>query len=259
MIVSRPLAGFIIAIGLVAAACGGVEEATTTTAEAATQPPETTATTTSEATTTTAESTTTTTASTTTSSTLAGSPTNLGPEEGDVLSVVGVAHDDVLNVREAPGLFNTIIDTIEPTGTAVAAGTARDLGQAIWIVLDTESEEGWSNLSFLAYEGATDDATAFVVEQLGEVPTASSMDELGRMVAETHATTEPQSRIVMSVAGTSGDLGEVTYDVIGIGDDSVYGYRLHVFGEYEPDAFRLRNVERTAMCLRGIDEDELCV
>jgi hypothetical protein len=63
----------------------------------------------------------------------------------------------------------------------------------------------------------------------------------------------------MSVAPTVGDLGEVTYDVIGLGDDAVYGYRLHVFGEPVTDGFSLRTVERTYLCSRGVDADELCV
>jgi hypothetical protein len=63
----------------------------------------------------------------------------------------------------------------------------------------------------------------------------------------------------MTVEPAVGDLGEVTYDVIGLGDDAVFGFRLHVFGQ--PGAggdFSLKSVERTILCGRGVS-DGLCV
>ena len=105
----------------------------------------------------------------------------------------------------------------------------------------------------------TDNATAEVVGLLGEVPTADTMEALGLIVAESQASTDPVSFIVISVAATVDGLGEVTYDVIGLGDDAVYGYRLHVIGEPVTDGFSLRTVERTFLCNRGVDDDELCV
>lgn len=63
----------------------------------------------------------------------------------------------------------------------------------------------------------------------------------------------------MSVAPTMGDLGEVTYDVIGLGDDATLGYRLHVFGQAVSDGISLHSVERTALCTRGVTTDGLCV
>src|SRR5687767_1075984 len=44
---------------------------------------------------------------------LAGEPSDIGPAEGDVLGVVGVAHDDVLNVRSGPGAAQKVIATLE--------------------------------------------------------------------------------------------------------------------------------------------------
>ncbi len=239
-----------LGFALLAAACGSSDETTTTVP---------TTTTVAATTTTAAETTPTTSVETTTTTTLAGVPIASGPAAGDVLSVVGIALDNVLNVRVAPGLFNTIVDTIEPTGTAVATGTARDLGLAIWIELDTGDTVGWSNLFFLAYEGATDDATAEVIEALGDVPTDGTMEALGLIVAATQASTELPSRIVLIVEPTFGDLAEVTYDVIGLGDDAVFGYRLRIFGEEVIDGFSLNTVERTALCIRGVDADGLCV
>ena len=58
-----------------------------------------------------------------------------------------------------------------------------------------------------------------------------------------------------------GDLGEITLDVIGMGDDSILGERLHVFGDPDPggESFTMRTVERTLLCARGVGDDGLCV
>ncbi len=258
---SRPLLVLTVSLAIVAAACGSSDETTTSAADTVASPTTAATSTTSaaEATTTSEVESTTTIPETTTSSTLAGQVIDFFPQPGDVLSVVGVAHNDALNVRAAPGVFNDIVDIIEPDGTSVALGIARDLGLAIWVEHDSGSFLGWSNYTFLAFAGVTDDATSEVVGLLGEFPTADSMEALGRVVAESLASTEPPSFIVMTVAATVDDLGEVTYDVIGLGDDAVYGYRLHVFGEPVTDGFSLRDVERTYLCSRGVDEDRLCV
>ena len=80
------------------------------------------------------------------------------------------------------------------------------------------------------------------------------------IVAESLASEEPPSRIVMSVAPTVGDLGEVTYDVVGIGDDAVRGFRLHVFATPDEggEGFVLKSVEQTVLCGRGLS-GVLCV
>ena len=86
------------------------------------------------------------------------------------------------------------------------------------------------------------------------------MTDLGRVVAEALASDEPPSRIVMTVSPTVGDLGEVTYDVVGLGDDALRGFRLHVFGtpSESGEGFVLRSVEQTLLCGRGVNAG-LCV
>lgn len=58
----------------------------------------------------------------------------------------------------------------------------------------------------------------------------------------------------------TGDLGEVTIDVVGLADDSILGYRLRVFA-HPPENngdFTLKTVERTLLCRRGVS-GELCL
>lgn len=124
-----------------------------------------------------------------------------------------------------------------------------------------EGVAGWANSGFVAWLGGTDDVTAQIIDILGERPSAGTMLDLGRIVAEARASDQPPSRITVTVASTTGDLGEVTYDVVGFDDDSISGERLQVFGRpVDPDqGFSLADVERRLLCARGATDDGLCV
>jgi len=186
---------------------------------------------------------------------LPGEPFDRHPPAGAVLGVVGVAHDDVLNVREFPGL-TAIVARLAPTAEdVVSAGEGRLLTDSVWWKITASGTTGWVNARYVAYLGTVVDLTAAVVRDHGSYPTGPTMEALGRTVAETVASDDPLSTIVMSVAPSSGDLGEVTYDVIGLGDDAQAGWRLHVFGTPDGGSFELKSVEATALCDRGITGD----
>ncbi len=245
-------------ISIVLVACGSAEDATTTSSTTPTPTTEVV----EPTTTTTAPGTTTTRAGSTTtlSSGLPGDPIDFGPAAGDVLAAIGVAHDDVLNLRSAPGADQAILAGIPPLySELIALGATRQLAASMWIEVDYSGLTGWVNLRFIAYLGATSDATADIVSNLGETPVTETMLELGLMVAESLVSEEPASDLVLAAAPTVGDLGEVTYDVIGLGDDSVRGVRVHVFGQPGNDGFSLDSVEVTPLCGRGVDGGGLCV
>ncbi len=186
-------------------------------------------------------------------------PDGNGPgfaREGATINVVGVSAGDRLNVRSSPGVGNPIAGRLSPTEAATLTGAEAMVGRHLWYELTMPSGVGgWSSARYLAYAGRTDDATAEYLA--GRDPSVvgvdATMKRLGRKVAEFHASTEPASRIVMTVAPSSGDLSEVTYDVIGIGDDSVLGFRLHVFANKVDGSYRLKSIERTLLCDRGVD------
>ncbi len=191
-------------------------------------------------------------------------PDGNGPgfaREGATINVVGVSAGHRLNVRSSPGLGNPIVGRLAATEAATLTGAEAMVGRHLWYELTTPSGiGGWSSARYLGYAGRTDDATA---EYLADrdpavVGVDATMEGLGRKVAEFHASTEPASRIVMTVAPSSGDLSEVTYDVIGIGDDSVLGFRLHVFATNVDGSYQLKSIERTLLCDRGV-EGGICV
>lgn len=272
---TRSLAGWrwilslLVAVTLVAAACGdddGDSADTTTTSVDGSETSETTdssSTTTSSTTSSTSTSTTTsTTSSTTTTGDLPGEPFEGFAEDGDVLAVMGVAHDDKLNIREGPGTDQALLTRVGPLeDDLTATGRARILTRSIWYEVSTsDGITGWANSSFLAFMGGVDDATAEFLDG-GDLPVTETMRQMGELVAAGFASTDPASDIVQSVAPTSGDLHEITYDVVGIGDDSVSGYRLHIFAVSNGDndeGFTLRSIERTTFCGRGL-AGELCV
>lgn len=242
--------GFLAALGLLLAACGAdVSDSTTTTAPLTT--------TTADTTTTTVETTTT---SADTTTTLAGEPIEFGPAADDVVMVAGVAYDDVLNLRAAPGADQPISDEIPPTfADLVAQGNTRDLSPGFWIEVDYEGTVGWVNFAYTAFEGDVTDETSNVIDELGERPVESTMTDLAEVVADVFdSDEEPQSDTVQVTEVVEGDLTEVTYDVVGLGDDAVLGFRLHIFAEESSDGFTLRTVEATLLCLRGVS-DGLCV
>lgn len=247
----------VVAVSMLVLGACGEDAATSTTTTTVIQTSSLATTTTSMATTTSTTSATTTTATgttTTRASELPGEPIDFGPAAGDTLAVVGVAHDDVLNLRAAPGADQEILDGIPPTYDALTAvGQTRELPGSFWIAVDYEGTEGWVNLTFIGYLGDTTDITHAVTEQLGGTSGAETMLELGLIVAEGIAG-DSSADIVMSVAPTEGDLGEVTFDVTGFEDDSVHGSRLHVFGQPIDEAFLLASVEETVICARGADD-----
>lgn len=180
--------------------------------------------------------------------------------EGETYSVVGVAFDDTLNVRIGPGPEFAVVAQLDPTGTAVATGQDRLVDSGLWLRLDVNGTTGWANYRFLSLPGQTDDITSQVRDAWGgDEPAPETMEELAQLVAETRAAQDgPESRIVIVVEATVGDLGEITVDVLDLGDDAVAGERLVVFGEPIDGGFMLRTVERTILCDRGVD-DGLCV
>ena len=222
---------------------------------------------------------------------LPGEPFDFGPAEGADLVVVGVDHDDVLNVRDVPaGEIIATLDLLPSTvglldvsdartgeivaslysweGGIVATGRTRKLPTTIWHEVRVAGMTGWASGAYLAQLGVTDDATAEIIGVLGERPVADTMLDLGLLVAQVLASDEPPSRIVVAVAPNVFEgVADMTVDVVNVGDDSVLGFRLDLFAhpaqdwmQEDPGPYTLRGVERTVLCYssRGVSAEGLC-
>lgn len=233
---------FFIALALLLGACGDDDDGGGAGAASTTQPSETTATTGGGA--------------------LPGERVEIYPYQGAKLAVVGVAAGDTLNVRSGPGTDFDVVYDLGPTAmNATATGHNRSVGDAFWSEISADGRTGWANTSFLLQPGQVDDITAAMFPTPADRPTAKTMAELAQAVAQRRASEEPPSRIVVVEQPTVGDLGEVTVDVIGLGDDSVGGERLKIFAQPGPggESFTVRTVEATTFCSRGVTDDGLCV
>jgi hypothetical protein len=233
----------VIALALLVGACGDDDDGGGPGAASTTQPSATTATSSSAA--------------------LPGERVEIFPYQGARLAVVGVAAGDTLNVRSGPGTEFDVVYDLGPTAmNATATGHNRSVGDAgFWSEISADGRTGWARTSFLLQPGEVNDVTAAMFPTPADRPTAKTMAELGQAVARRRASKEPESRIVVVEHPTVGDLGEVTVDVIGLGDDSVGGERLKVFAEPGPrgESFTVRTVEATTFCSRGVTDDGLCV
>ncbi len=77
-------------------------------------------------------------------------PAQTGWEDGRY-RVVGVASDDVLNVRENPGVGHPVVGTLPPDGAVQLDGYSAQVGDAEWrSVLLEDGTRGWVNASYLA-------------------------------------------------------------------------------------------------------------
>lgn len=191
---------------------------------------------------------------------LPGDAWESGPASGDGLSVVGVAADDVLNLRSGPGVDFPVVEELAPLGSAEATGRGRTVDGVVWAEVDGAEATGWAVMRHLAYRGDVTDVTS-ELRALGALPSGTDLADLARAVADLRLGGTPAEggpQVVVVDGPHVGDLGEVTVDVTGVADDSVLGSRLHVFAQPEGATFHVRTVEQTVLCARGV-EAGLCV
>lgn len=229
---------------------------------------------------------------------LPGEPYEYGPDEGTSPAIVGVPYQNMLTVHDVPsGEIIATLDASNPyegavivreapsgefltsleswTGGIVATGRTRRLPDAewpdaVWDEVRVAGLTGWARGTFLAPIGLTDDITAHLIDRMGRRPEAEQLGELALIVGDAFASMEESARVIIVTRPIVFEaLGEVTADVLNIGDDSLLGYRLHIhavpagedwMSEY-PGPFTLHTVERTILCQshRGVTADGLCV
>lgn len=172
-----------------------------------------------------------------------------GLSKGDELAVFGVAVGDVLNVRGGPGVDFPVVGELQPMDTAEMTGNGRIVDGSVWVEVAAGGVTGWAYMGYLAYLGDVSDATS----ELGDVPTGNDVTALaGRVVDQFMAEVPRDWYDVVTVDGPhQGDVADVTVDVVGFGDDSVLGTRVHVVAGSAAGGLTVTSVERTLLCARG--------
>lgn len=284
----RPLI-FVVVVALVAAACGddAADLATATTSSDApvttVDPSTTPAPTTTAPPSTAPPSTTTTTTTSSSSSSSPGTvppwfpaPSDTVPEAdlpgdffefgyplGSLMSVFGVRFDDVLNARSIPGLDGDIVFTLDPLERGpLTTGRQRVLPTTLWVEIVFETGQvAWVNRSFVAVEGITETNDAWIADQVGAL-SAPDGEALAAALVELVLgdDVEPVPRVVVSSEPlVAGGEGTVTIDVVGLGDDSVLGYRLVIQADVDADGWHFASADRIVMCARGGELGGPCV
>lgn len=180
-----------------------------------------------------------------------GSP----PMAGAELAVVGVAHDDVLQVRRLPDPgAETVNQGLAPlTSGVVATGRNRMVESGIWAEIEVPEGVGWSNAGYLAYLGASSDRTA----DAADVEPASDLATFASKVAKTLAKGMTDGEASPVVASVDGDKAVV--DVIGYADDAQAGERFTITTTAADGRVGLSSVESVVICARGVTDEGLCV
>lgn len=193
---------------------------------------------------------------------LPGERHDIYPNEGARLAVVGVAAADVLNVRAGPGADYPISFTLEPLfDDAFATGHNRLIsGRGYWSEIRVGDRVGWVSTAFVLQPGQADDVTHLLYPADAERPSGSLTHLATVVAARTVEGDEIKPKVVVVDGPRGGDPGEVVVDVVGVGDDSVGGFRMRIFAvPTGGGSYTLRTVEQIVMCRRGVTSDGLCV
>ncbi len=179
-----------------------------------------------------------------------GDVIEFGPRAGDQIAVVGVAHDDTLNVRIAPGTEFEIIDMLDPLADdIIALGENRLLTSSFWVEVESGDGAGWVNEAFVGFLGVSQESTS------PAVATTGGAVAVGEMLAQTYVSQDPPSTVTL--VSDEGDT--VIYDVLGLGDDAVKGFRLTVVTEPVSGGTGIASFTERTICSRGLAQDLLCV
>ena len=222
---------------------------------------------------------------------LPGTPAAFGPAAGTRLGVIGVSHDDWLNVRDVPNGEVVASLTLQlspqsPSESAVlvrdadaeaafarigvaavtATGRTRNLATSTWHEIQAGPITGWASSNYLAplSPDARLDITDQVTAGIGGTKTAETFTALVDRIVATIASDEPPSRVRTVFAPDAlGELLEVVIDIVGQPDDSVRGYRLLIVAEMAADASALADGGDVATglgpyTLRSVQATPLC-
>ena len=169
-------------------------------------------------------------------------------EHGDLLAVIGAVEGVTHWLVAFPDGLGDVERELDPLDTGLEAlDRAWEVDGVLWELMLFDEREGYFPRSMLAFIGEPEDVT----EQFTGV-SSSSMEELGVEIAGEIEATE------MILVAEPGAL-EVVYDVVGLEDDAVAGYRIRVVAVESSSGYAPELVERTLLCARGIDDTGLCL
>jgi hypothetical protein len=179
--------------------------------------------------------------------TLPGSEVASSFDPGDRLGIIGAEQGSEPRLVTTPGGANDG-PVLEPTQSGLEAiGTALEVDGVVWERIRLSADEGYVPRAMLAFIGEPEDVT-----RLYEGVTAGTVEDLG---AEIAAEIEATRQVLVAQPGPE----EVIYDVVGMEDDSVAGFRVRVVATAADTVHEPELVERTPLCSRGVTAEGLCL
>lgn len=158
--------------------------------------------------------------------------------------VVGVVHDDQLNVRSRPDASAPVLARLSPTATSVEVTTRR---QGEWRQVKVDGQTGWAHGRYLAQFGEPADATQ-EARAAGIAPTRA---EVVRVVARRMG--GEGSKVTTATTGR-----KPVVDVLGVEDDSLLGTRLRLVIVPGEAGFEVRRATAQPICARGVTAQGQC-
>lgn len=185
---------------------------------------------------------------------------------------VDVALDDPdggLNLRDGAGPIHGVLATFERGSEVIPTGECTIVGATDWWqVTNTDgSLIGWVSNHFLS-------DTVLLSPGLGRLEVdhdnaglqAETIEGLAEQLAIIYGFGEDATITEVNVEGNDASSGNAIYDITGLQDDSVDGYRVDILFFIERDAtgeelfgFSATRIDRRALCSRGVTDDGLCV
>lgn len=186
---------------------------------------------------------------------------------------VDVALDDPdggLNMRTAPGIDNVIIEVFPRSSEVITTGGCLTLVQVDWWEVRSPdgTASGWVSsryLSELLVFNPGDGKTIEDTENLGI--SGVTLDELAANLAEVYGFDDDATiTMIGEPIGADAQGGSVVYEMTGLKDDAVNGFRVDIEFVFDTSEDPLEVVsytaiwiEQTALCTRGVTDDGLCV
>jgi hypothetical protein len=179
--------------------------------------------------------------------TLPGVDVDSSFQPGDRLGVIGVAEDSPLSLAPIPGETSGGMELSPTEDGLLASGVARQVEGAVWEQMQLAGEVGYLPRSSVAFLGSPENVT-----RLYSGVSSDTVRGLGHEIA---AEIEASAIVLVAVPGPM----EVVYDVIGLEDDFVAGFRIEVVAAETGDLLTPALVERTPLCSRGLSDEGLCL
>lgn len=192
---------------------------------------------------------------------LPGEAVDTYPYDGASLVAVGLTDDEFLAVFDLPDPTSPVVAELLWSDTGiVATGRNRTVDGEFWSEITFQGAVGWARTqSLLQPLDTTDEIVEDLFPDPADRPVADEIGIVARAVVDAIGVEEFGRVAMFDFPDDVSQPGSVRVDIIGLGDDSVYGIRLLVTAERSADGrLVLASVEQRALCGRGASSDS-CV